>query len=383
VNEQNSAGSTPEADLQTLDDIAKGLGQLRVEAGNISFAEIAARITRQRIEAGLPGYGAKVARSTVYACFSLGRTRMNADLVGEIVQVLTGDEQLAAQWRRMCTRAQSDLPALKVEAVSPTTPAPPAAGTPTSEISTSALTMPTAQGAVLTTTANRTALSARKIAIIMLAGIVLNIVPHQIGLALFGENFPLFLDMIGTAVVALALGPWWGVILAIITLVPWSLSVEPSLVSAVWGFAPVTIAGALIWGYGVRRFALGRSLPRFILLNLIVAVVCSLIAFGTIALVFDSHTLHPLIQLKVDAAVASGVPELAAILTANMFTSMIDKMMVGIVALLVAGTVLHKYAPPAIVSLVTASTFQKTTQRARRRQLGDLGELWPSDAEAE
>ena len=70
----------------------------------------------------------------------------------------------------------------------------------------------------------------------------LNIVGGYIAKAL---QLPIFLDMIGTAVVSIVLGPWWGALVGVITnVVSTFISGPISLL-----FAVCNVAGALVWGY--------------------------------------------------------------------------------------------------------------------------------------
>ncbi len=79
-------------------------------------------------------------------------------------------------------------------------------------------------------------------------------------------HLPVHLDMVGTAIAALALGPWRGAAVGLATNLLGVAESGPVSVP----FALVNVAGALVWGYGARRWGLGRSLPRFLGLNVLV-----------------------------------------------------------------------------------------------------------------
>jgi len=351
-NELLPGGQSPDTP-PTLDDLANGLQRLRLVAGNISYQDIASRITQRRLESGIVGYGAKVARSTVYACFRTGRARVNADLVGEIVSVLTNDDDVASQWRSLCLAAHSDDDAPIFTAVvgeSEVTEAPVETAQVLPTVTASpVLSSKTEQGVVK----HPKRLSLQLATLAVMGGVVLNLLPPIIAGELFPEHFPLFLDMIGSAIVAIAFGPLLGVITAIVTTIPQAIFAQPGLAAVPFWLAPVPIAGVLIWAYGVRRFNMGRSLTRFTLLSIIVGIVCSLIAFPIIISVFGGHAMHAMIQQKVDVAVAAGTPLALAVLTANMMTSIIDKILVGLTAIVVAGSALRPYAPASIAALVS------------------------------
>ena len=94
--------------------------------------------------------------------------------------------------------------------------------------------------------------------------------------------------MTGTAIAAMALGPCWGALVGGVTNLLGVASSGPASLP----FGLVNVAGALVWGYGVRRFGLGRTLPRFFSLNLLVALVCSAVAVPILLLLFSGSTGH-------------------------------------------------------------------------------------------
>ena len=137
-------------------------------------------------------------------------------------------------------------------------------------------------------------------------------------------DLPVHLDMTGTACAAVVLGPWWGALVGLATnAAGMAVSGPASLL-----FAPVNIAGALIWGYGVRRFAMASSVPRFFLLNLLVAAVCSSIAVPLIVTVDHGFSGH-----GTDAVTHSAQVFLASlwasVAVSNVLTSVVDKLISG------------------------------------------------------
>ncbi|MFA5606074.1 MAG: hypothetical protein WDA07_02615 [Leucobacter sp.] len=92
-----------------FDGIARDLQQLRLDAGDVSYAEVAARIASNRAAAGATAAAARIARSTVFDAFRLGRRRINPDLVAEIVIALCEDADAADYWRGRCVDARRIL----------------------------------------------------------------------------------------------------------------------------------------------------------------------------------------------------------------------------------------------------------------------------------
>lgn len=153
----------------------------------------------------------------------------------------------------------------------------------------------------------------------------LNVVGSTINTAL---NLPTFLDMIGTAVVAILLGPWWGALVGVITNIGGAVILGPVGIP----FALVNVAGALVWGYGVRSFAMGASAFRFFALNVIVALVTSAVAAPIVAFVFGGATGHASDALTV-VFVNAGQGLFAAVLASNVLVTLADKTISGFVAL--------------------------------------------------
>ena len=153
----------------------------------------------------------------------------------------------------------------------------------------------------------------------------LNIVGGQINTIL---KLPTFLDMIGTAVVAIVLGPWWGALVGVIT------NVVASFISGPIGlpFAVVNVAGALVWGYGVRNLMMGRKYWSYFLLNVIVGVVCTIFAVPIYVFVFGGATGH-FSDMMTAAFLAAGQNLVTSVFSSNIIVSLADKVISGFVAL--------------------------------------------------
>jgi ABC-type Co2+ transport system permease subunit len=153
----------------------------------------------------------------------------------------------------------------------------------------------------------------------------LNIVGSTINNAL---KLPTFLDMIGTAVAAIVLGPWWGALVGVITNVGGSFINGPIGIP----FALANVAGALVWGYGIRSWGMGSSLAKFFLLNVIVALVVSAVAAPIVIFVFGGATGHS--SDAITAAFAqAGQDLITSVFASNVIVSLADKIIAGFVAL--------------------------------------------------
>ncbi len=139
---------------------------------------------------------------------------------------------------------------------------------------------------------------------------------------------PLYLDMVGTAVSAVILGPWWGAGVGLSTnLLGTAVSGLDSI-----PFAIVNVAGALVWGYGVRRWRMGLTIPRFFALNALAALCCTVLAVPII-MALNGTTGNG--ADDVIATIEEAVHSLwLAVASANIITSLADKTISGSVALL-------------------------------------------------
>lgn len=308
-------GSMPEPrEGSPWDLVAEELQRLRQRVGEPSYAEIARRISQQRLDSGLEPHATRVARTTVYDAFRTGRARVNIGLVREIVRALGGDDAPVDEWIAR-SRAPQEGPAQTPVDV----PADPSADVA------AALAPPERAGPGLVLT-------------LMAACVAINV----LGRALVDFlDLPVYLDMAGTAVAAVALGPWLGAAVGLTTNLVAVVISGPASVP----FVLVNVAGALVWGYGVRRWGFGRTLPRFLSLNLIVALVCSLVAVPILVLLFGGSTGHgeddtttTLLAFTDTLAVAVGF--------SNLLSSLGDKVISGFLALVAVSALPRSLRPP-------------------------------------
>lgn len=295
------SGSDPSPTHCPLDSVAAELQELRLARGEPSYAEIAARIARVRTARGIPEARARVGRTTVYDVFRTGRKRLDLDLVLDIVRALDASEAEVDLWRERCleairsARAVESAPAEPEPEPEPAVPAPPRSR------------------------------SMRFFGLVLLGSFSLNLIGRGLVEAL---GLAIYLDMIGTAVAAVLLGPWWGALVGL------SANVAGVAVSGpiAWHFALVNVVGALIWGYGYHRFGMGRSILRFFSLNLLVGAVCTVVATPIAILMYDGFTEHDSSEVaRVVFGVIPSVP--AAVFTSNLLLSLVDKMVSGYAAL--------------------------------------------------
>lgn len=283
------------------DSLIAELHKLREAAGTPSYLVITRDLIAQRVADGQDEHAARIARSSVHDAFRFGRSRINEGLVKELVRVMGGDPAAVDLWVAECKNP------------SPSAWEPPSAPTPEPMEEAGPPPPPT--------------VTFRQQLMLALACLLLNLVGRE-----FVDFFqlPVYLDMVGTAIAAIVLGPWRGAAVGGLTNVI-------GAVGSGWislPFALVNITGALVWGYGVRRFNMGRTLPRFFCLTVIAAACCSLVAVPVIAIVLDGglRNGHDVITELVGESI-NAFP--VALGVSNLLTSLSDKLVSGFVALVV------------------------------------------------
>lgn len=295
--------------VESFDKIALDLQGLRETTGPVSYADLVRLIAKLRLALGVSAAAATPARSTVYNAFCTGRTRMDTDLISDIVLALGASADQAEHWVQRCREARRNheaaLRALRQVPV----------------VTEEEIAAP--EGAA---SASPNGIPWWRMALFILIAVVAN---HGFrNLIAAPLDVPLYLDMIGTAVVALTFGPWPGVLVATVTGVTGAL-VEEGIIA----FTLINIVGALVWGYGVRKFSMGASIPRFFALNLIVATVCSIIATPILLLVRGgAYGAFGEISASLQDA---GLSFVAATFTSNIATSVLDKLLTGFIAITV------------------------------------------------
>jgi energy-coupling factor transport system substrate-specific component len=156
------------------------------------------------------------------------------------------------------------------------------------------------------------------------AAVALNIVGNYINDTL---RLPTFLDMIGTAVVAITIGPWWGALAGALTNTVTGFISSPISLP----FAACNVIGALVWGYGVR-YGMAKTLPRYFLLACLTALAVTLMAVPIYVFIFGGATGH-FSDMMTAAFVGMGQRLIVAVFSSNIIVSLADKIIASFVAL--------------------------------------------------
>lgn len=348
---------------------ANDLAALRAQYGNPSYSDIALRIRRNREAEGMSTVSAQISKSTVHSQFSLTRKRYNAELIGEIVLAITHDESESQKWlRRAATLAISAADVENIgdgiaedaatEASQPETVELMQTVTATDESPPTSLAVnpqraPEHQISAIQAVCNGSMQSTQTTALPLTAQVTNAIVidtpfakriPKSLVIVLcIALNFfapmlieviyrgypPIFVDMIGTAISALALGPWYGVAVGVVS----------NLASTTLGgagithllFAIVQIVGALIWGYGTRKFRWFATFPRFVLLSAIVGLASAIISVP-ILISQVGHLGFPAGQALAEAIIGHSTLSIGIAFLVNTSINIIDKVLTSILA---------------------------------------------------
>ena len=334
----------------TLDEFAAALQERRLRAGAPSYAQIAGRIMAERQRRGMSEAAAQVARSSVYDVFRIGRRRVNADLVAEIVRALGGDAGEAAMWRDRCIRVQFGAARAEetVPATAPAAPVPPRDSEPDREPvpdgrrphvhgaprrrAADRIESPAGFGASLgpdRTIAERIGATPEFAVLVMVAAVSVNVIG---GVLANRFDSVLFLDTIGTAAAALLLGPWRGAAVGLLSNAVSALIMLPETIV----FGVVNAAAGLAWGYGAKWWHADRTLGRFLALSLLVAGLCTVLGTPLNMLMYQGHLLHSNLS---GAEVIEGAWR--AVAAINLSVSLCDKLVSGLLAYLAVTVILR------------------------------------------
>jgi energy-coupling factor transport system substrate-specific component len=130
-------------------------------------------------------------------------------------------------------------------------------------------------------------------------------------------------------------------------------------------FAVTMVTAGLIWGYGVRRFGLGRTLARFLALSAVVAVVTTVLAVPIIILYYGGDAGRGADGLAATIAVPGANPWLT-ISSVNLPVSLVDKILTGAVAFAGARLIGHRAsAAEASMPVDPPIALQRESRRGR------------------
>jgi energy-coupling factor transport system substrate-specific component len=157
-------------------------------------------------------------------------------------------------------------------------------------------------------------------------------------------RLPLFLDTIGTILVAMLAGPWVAVVTGVLTNVLLGFTVGPQLIP----FALTNAAIALVVGYLATRgwFRIDRPLEywRLLVTGIIVAVIATVVSAPLVVYLFGGITPSATGAIT-GFFLATGYQIWTSVLAASFIIEPIDKIASVVIAYLIAHSVPSRYLP--------------------------------------
>ncbi len=148
-------------------------------------------------------------------------------------------------------------------------------------------------------------------------------------------QLPLYLDSVGTVLVAALAGPWAGLVTGVLSNLVWGLLLRPTAAPFAVTAAVIGLVSGLLAGWGIFG-AWWKALPGGLFTGLVAAVVSAPIA----AYVFGGVTGGGY-DLIVALLLAGGQGLLEAVLTQSILTDLVDKAL----TFLIVWAVLHNLPP--------------------------------------
>ncbi|TYL39415.1 ECF transporter S component [Natronococcus pandeyae] len=176
------------------------------------------------------------------------------------------------------------------------------------------------------------------------------LIPIAVGINVVGSfivgllRIPLFLDVIGTILIAILAGPWVAVVAGVLTNVVLGVVRTPTLIP----FALVQVGVALVVGYvalrGWFRIRESRDYVWLVAAGLLVTVTAVVISTPIAVLVFGGLTGSPT-DVVVGFFLAAGAELFAAVLVAEFIYEPIDKIASVFIAYFIAQSIPERYLP--------------------------------------
>jgi energy-coupling factor transport system substrate-specific component len=171
---------------------------------------------------------------------------------------------------------------------------------------------------------------------------------------------PIFLDSIGTVLVAILCGPWAGAVAGILTNVVGGIIVSPGFLP----FTPVAAIIGLVAGF-LANAGWFRTLPKAALSGVIITLAVVVVATPTRLLVFGGYTANSLGAIT-GLLVASGQDIVTSVFSVTILSNIVDKVATALIAFGIARALpmrlLSRFPRPE--NVIAKSTQPVTTEPA-------------------
>jgi energy-coupling factor transport system substrate-specific component len=171
------------------------------------------------------------------------------------------------------------------------------------------------------------------------------LIPVGVVITVVGETLvtvlrsPIFLDTIGTILVALLAGPWVGALTGLITNLVLGVA-NPNLIA----FAPVNVAIGLIAGFLALR-GWFKTFLKIVASGLVIMLTGAVLSAPIVVLAFGGVTGSPGRSALPAFFLATGSNILGNVLTTGVIVEIIDKLISVFVAVFVARAIPERYRP--------------------------------------
>ena len=152
-------------------------------------------------------------------------------------------------------------------------------------------------------------------------------------------KLPIFLDTIGTILVALLAGPWVAALTGLITNLVLAVS-DPTLIA----FAPVNVAIGLIAGFLALR-GWFKTYPKIVLSGLIIMLTGAILSAPIVVLAFAGVQGSPGRSALTAFFLATGSNIWQSVFTTSVIVEVVDKLISVFVAVFVARAIPERYRP--------------------------------------
>ena len=159
--------------------------------------------------------------------------------------------------------------------------------------------------------------------VLIAAAIVINVVVGQIAVWV---KLPLYVDAIGTVLVAILAGPLAGAITGTLTNLVWGLISDPSAAA----FFPVSLVVGLVAGY-LARLGWFRSIGMTIAAGVVIGIISTIVAVPIIIYMFGGVTGAGT-DFATAYLLAVGQELINSVAVANLGTNLVDKIVTCVIA---------------------------------------------------
>jgi len=171
------------------------------------------------------------------------------------------------------------------------------------------------------------------------------LIPIGVGINFVGGTLvtvlklPIFLDTIGTILVALLAGPWVAALTGLITNLVLVVS-DPTLIA----YAPVNVAIGLIAGY-LALWGWFKTYPKIVASGLIIMLTGVILSAPIVVLAFGGVTSSPSRSAITAFFLATGGSIWQSVFTTGVIVEIVDKLISVFVAVFVARAIPERYRP--------------------------------------